>query len=254
MTDLPAGTDKKLGLLIDLDICVGCHGCVTSCKEWNSTDESLPLSDFDSYGEAPDGIFLNRVHGYETEDSISSQTVHFPRSCLHCEQPECVTVCPTGASYKRQEDGIVLVNPDTCIGCKLCSWACPYGAREYDHRQGIMKKCTLCVDRIYNEELEEEDRKPACVLACPTSARLFGDFSDPQSDVSILSEKRSGVALMENLGYKPVNRYLPPRKKHITSEQNSKNNANLQKFSDLKSSNTNSKLDEFFSWLDQKLS
>ena len=132
MTDLPAGTDKKLGLLIDLDICVGCHGCVTSCKEWNSTDDSLPLSDFDSYGEAPDGIFLNRVHGYETEDGISSQTVHFPRSCLHCEQPECVTVCPTGASYKRQEDGIVLVNPETCIGCKLCSWACPYGAREYD--------------------------------------------------------------------------------------------------------------------------
>ena len=77
-----------------------------------------------------------------------------------------------------------------------------------------MKKCTLCVDRIYNEELEEEDKKPACVLACPTSARLFGDFSDPQSDVSILSEKRGGVALMENLGYKPVNRYLPPRKKH----------------------------------------
>ena len=77
--------------------------------------------------------------------------MHFPRSCLHCETPACVTVCPTGASYKRADDGIVLVNPDTCIGCKLCSWACPYGAREYDYDDGVMKKCTLCVDRIYNE-------------------------------------------------------------------------------------------------------
>ena len=79
---------------------------------------------------------------------------------------------PTGASYKRKEDGIVLVNPETCIGCKLCSWACPYGAREYDHAEGVMKKCTLCADRIYNENLVEEDRIPACVRACPTGAAI----------------------------------------------------------------------------------
>src|SRR3546814_8183703 len=82
-------------------------------------------------------------------------TLHFPRSCLHCETPACVTVCPTGASYKRAEDGIVLVDEDKCIGCKLCSWACPYGAREYSPVEGVMKKCTLCVDRIYNENLDE---------------------------------------------------------------------------------------------------
>ena len=108
-----------------------------------------------------------------------SRTVHFPRSCLHCETPACVTVCPTGASYKRASDGIVLVNPDTCIGCKLCSWACPYGAREYDYDDGVMKKCTLCVDRIYNETFAPEDRVPACVRACPTGARHFGDLGDP---------------------------------------------------------------------------
>ena len=91
----------------------------------------------------------------------------------------CVTVCPTGASYKRAEDGIVLVDEDLCIGCGLCAWACPYGARELDADQGVMKKCTLCIDRIYNVNLAEEDRTPACVRACPTGARHFGDLADP---------------------------------------------------------------------------
>jgi Fe-S-cluster-containing dehydrogenase component len=120
-------------------------------------------------------------------------------------------VCPTGASYKRAEDGIVLVDEDKCIGCKLCSWACPYGAREYSHVEGVMKKCTLCVDRIYNQNLDEVDRQPACVQACPTRARHFGDLGDPESDVSKLVAERGGVALMPELGYQPVNRYLPPR-------------------------------------------
>jgi Fe-S-cluster-containing dehydrogenase component len=122
-----------------------------------------------------------------------------------------VTVCPTGASYKRGEDGIVLVNPDTCIGCKQCSWACPYGAREYDYGHGVMKKCTLCVDRIHNEHLAPEDRIPACVRACPTGARHFGDFADPDSAVSQLVAERGGFDLLPELGYRPVNKYLPPR-------------------------------------------
>ena len=160
----------------------------------------------------PSGAWLNRIHSYEvTGEGDGAKTVHFPRSCLHCEEPDCVTVCPTGASYKRAEDGIVLVNPDTCIGCKLCSWACPYGAREYDYDDGVMKKCTLCVDRIYNETIPEEDRVPACVRACPTGARAFGDLGDPDSDVSRSVAERGGFGLLEEFGYKPVNKYLPPR-------------------------------------------
>jgi Fe-S-cluster-containing dehydrogenase component len=160
MTSLPGKTPKKLGLVIDLDTCVGCQACVTSCKEWNTGGYSAPLSDHDPYGADPSGAFLNRVHSYEMEIGGRGRTVHFPRSCLHCEEPDCVTVCPTGASYKRAEDGIVLVNPDTCIGCKLCSWACPYGAREYDHDDGVMKKCTLCVDRIYNDTCPRKTGNP----------------------------------------------------------------------------------------------
>jgi Fe-S-cluster-containing dehydrogenase component len=215
MTSLPPPSQKKLGLVIDLDTCVGCQACATSCKEWNDQGYAAPLSDEDPYGADPTGVWLNRVHGYEVkaEGETQSRIVHFPRSCLHCEEPACVTVCPTGASYKRAEDGIVLVNPDTCIGCKLCSWACPYGAREYDQVQGVMKKCTLCVDRIYNDKLAAEDRLPACVRACPTGARHFGDLGDPASQVSQLVAGRGGYDLLPEMGYRPVNKYLPPRAK-----------------------------------------
>ncbi len=120
-------------------------------------------------------------------------------------------MCPTGASYKRAEDGIVLVDEDKCIGCKLCSWACPYGAREYSEVEGVMKKCTLCVDRIYNQSIPEVSRQPACVQACPTRARHFGDLGDPTSAVSLLVAERGGVDLMPSLGYAPVNKYLPQR-------------------------------------------
>ena len=218
MTALPGTTERKLGLVIDLDTCVGCHACVINCKEWNTSNYGAPLSDVDAYGAEPMGTFLNRIHTYEAKQpGRPAQTVHFPKSCLHCEDAPCVTVCPTGASYKREEDGIVLVNEDRCMGCGLCAWACPYGAREMDALEGVMKKCTLCVDRIYNDNLPEEDRIPACVRTCPAGARHFGDFNDPESDVSKLSASRGGMELMPEQGTRPVNRYLPPRPKSDVS-------------------------------------
>lgn len=214
MTGLPAEpAGRKLGLVIDLDACVGCHACAVNCKEWNSGGAAAPLTDLDPYGADPVGVWFNRVHAFEAGDGADGRTVHFPRSCLHCEEPECVRVCPTGASYKRAEDGIVLVDEDICIGCKLCAWACPYGAREYDADAGVMKKCTLCIDRIYNENLPEEERVPACVATCPTSARHFGDLGDPDSEVSRFAARRGGYDLMPEMGYRPVNKYLPPRRR-----------------------------------------
>ena len=201
----------QLGLVIDLDTCVGCQACATACRSWNDRGHGGPLGELEPYGAAPEGAWLNRVHSFEAEGDQGGRTVHFPRSCLHCAEPACVTVCPTGASYKRTEDGIVLVDADLCIGCGLCAWACPYGARELDPRQHVMRKCTLCVDRIYNETLPEAERQPACVMACPTGARHFGDLGDPASPVSRLVAERDGTALMPELGYRPVNRYLPPR-------------------------------------------
>ena len=213
MTTLPPPASRKLGLVIDLDTCVGCHACAVACKQWNEGGAFGPLPDADPYGKEPLGVWFNRVHTYEVERGAGKapMTVHFPRSCLHCETPDCVTVCPTGASYKRAEDGIVLVDEAKCIGCKLCSWACPYGAREYGEARGVMQKCTLCVDRIYNQSLDEGDRQPACVQACPTRARHFGDLGDPHSAISRLVADRGGYDLGPDLGFRPVNKYLPPR-------------------------------------------
>ena len=215
MTSLPTPAEraggKSLALLIDLDTCVGCHACAVNCKEWNTGGRFGPLSDRDAYGARPEGAWLNRVHAFETGEGEEGRTVYFPKNCYHCEQAPCVTVCPTGASYKRPEDGIVLVEEDLCMGCGLCAWACPYGAREMDPLEQVMRKCTLCIDRIYNEELEEIDRVPACVLTCPAGARHFGDFADPESDVSRLVRERGGFAVMEEMGTAPTARYLPPR-------------------------------------------
>jgi sulfite dehydrogenase (quinone) subunit SoeB len=215
MLPKPAPGAKKLGLVIDLDTCVGCHACAVNCKEWNTGGEAGILSDYDKYGAEPDGVWLNRIHSYESGNGSACRTVNLPRSCLHCEDALCVTVCPTGASYKRAEDGIVLIDTDICIGCKLCSWACPYGAREFDEEVGVMRKCTLCIDRIENQDLPEAEREPACVATCPSRARHFGDLADPQSKVSRLVKERGGVDLLAELGYRPTNKYLPPRKATI---------------------------------------
>ncbi|MEQ9350613.1 MAG: 4Fe-4S dicluster domain-containing protein [Alphaproteobacteria bacterium] len=249
------GRRKKLGLVIDLDICVGCHACAVNCKEWNDGGHSAPLTDQEPYGKDVSGVWFNRIHSYECGDGPTSRTVHFPKSCLHCETPACVTVCPTGASYKREEDGIVLVNADTCIGCKLCSWACPYGAREYDQSDGVMKKCTLCIDRIYNENLEEVDRVPACVSTCPVSARHFGDLGDPDSDVSHLVTERGGFDLMAELGYQPVNKYLPPRPRKDKSGATGTGDA-LTPLAELAAAGSDSAAGAkgFLGWVDRMLS
>ncbi|CAA7621478.1 4Fe-4S dicluster domain-containing protein [Magnetospirillum sp. UT-4] len=206
---------KQLALVIDLNVCVGCHACVTSCKQWNTSGWSGPLPDQNPYDADPNGVFFNRVQTFECGTFPATETVHFPKSCLHCEEPPCVPVCPTGASYKREEDGIVLVDYDKCIGCKYCSWSCPYGAREFDPIAGVMKKCTLCVDRIYDTSLEPERRKPACVLACPAGARLFGDVNDPESEAARAIRENAGYQLMPEWGTSPANHYLPRRKTYM---------------------------------------
>ena len=219
MTSLPGTTQKRLGLVIDLDTCVGCHACAVNCKEWNTGALASPLADVDAYGADASGAWLNRIHTFEvTPDNAPAQIVHFPkvvpalRRCAPLASPSARPAPATSAARTAScwwGGG----TEDLCIGCGLCAWACPYGAREMDPVENVMKKCTLCVDRIYSDTLPEEDRIPACVRTCPSSARHFGDFNDPDSNVSRLVTERGGIDLMPEMGTGPVNKYLPPRPK-----------------------------------------
>lgn len=154
---------KRYGMVIDLRKCVGCEACTVACKSENG----VPLGHFRTWvQEVEKGTFPN----------VSRMFV--PRLCNHCEDPACVSVCPTGASYKRSEDGIVLVEQDDCIGCKYCMVSCPYGVRYLDESKGVVDKCTWCVHRV------EEGLVPSCVNTCIAGARIFGDLNDPESAIS----------------------------------------------------------------------
>ena len=132
--------DRMLGLVIDLDTCVGCHACAVNCKEWNTggipRHYRIMIPTVLTQMVSGSTVFTRSRRAREpiAEQCISSIVSTLRRCSLRFRVP------PTGASYKRDEDGIVLVNEDACIGCKLCSWACPYGAREYDTRRRCYEK------------------------------------------------------------------------------------------------------------------
>lgn len=171
---------KRWGLLIDIGKCADCDDCVTACHEENGVKgNGRPETD-------PQWI---RKVGLRDKSTGVAQTL--PMMCQHCEEPPCVDVCPTGASFKR-DDGIVLVDRHTCIGCRYCVMACPYGARSFIHEtvtgqkpdvprgKGTVESCTLCVHRV------DRGDGPACVEACNRDggkAMLFGDLNDPQSEI-----------------------------------------------------------------------
>jgi Fe-S-cluster-containing dehydrogenase component len=119
-----------------------------------------------------------------------------PKQCNHCDNPPCVKPCPTGATY-RTEDGLVLVDAKKCIGCGACIVSCPYGARYSNPVTGAADKCTFCAHRIY------QGRLPACVEACPTRARIFGDLNDENSEMRKMVSGASTQVLKPETGAKP---------------------------------------------------
>ncbi len=157
---------KQLAFYFDAASCSGCKACQAACKD----KHYLPV-----------GILWRRVYevsggGWTQRGAAWLSTVfayNVSLACNHCERPICVEVCPAGAISKRP-DGIVLIDSDKCIGCKYCSWACPYGAPQYDEQAGHMTKCTLCADHI------DAGLPPACVAACPMRALDYGDKDELQ--------------------------------------------------------------------------
>lgn len=151
-------------LVIDLDRCSGCDSCVASCK----LENNIPL-----------GEYWNRVNVVGPSGTWPRiEQYWLPTQCQQCENAPCIAVCPTGASYRDEENGLVLVDKETCIGCQACIDACPYGARSLNEELNVVEKCTCCVQRL------REGEKPACVHNCCCGARYFGDLDDPESDAA----------------------------------------------------------------------
>lgn len=187
----------RLAMAIDLAACVGCAACAVACK----LENEVPAGD-------------HRLWIRTTESGIFPDlTVEFrPEQCLHCENPPCVPVCPTGATYQTEE-GIVLIDPQKCIACGACVAACPYDARFF-HEDGYVSKCTFCEHRL------KDGRLPACVETCPTLCRTFGDLDDPNSDVSIALKEANRVdVLRPNQGTGPKLFYLNSPKKYGLNQE-----------------------------------
>ncbi len=152
----------RYGIAIDTTKCIGCHACRVACQNQN---DLLFDQEFNRIEERERGVFPAFAKEFA------------PIQCNHCEAPPCQRVCPTRATYTTEE-GIVLVEPKLCVGCKYCIEACPYKVRILDHHRGIVVKCRMCV------EIVRDGGTPACVTTCPTQVRIFGDLDDPSSEIS----------------------------------------------------------------------
>ena len=217
----------RYGMVIDTRRCVGCKACVVACKAENKTPPGVSYT-----------VVLDGALGTRPDDKPLFMT----KPCFHCENPPCVDVCPVGATFKRSQDGIVVVDYDRCIGCRYCITGCPYGARYFDFGEndpavaeqtpyaqvpspeynqfrkreqekspiGNVRKCTFCV-HLQDENGRYDQaagRWPACAKTCTGHAIHFGDFNDPESEVARLLRERQAIRLKEELGTNPNVYYL----------------------------------------------
>ena len=194
----------RWGMLIDTAKCAnGCDACVSACDEEHNLGGGRSETD---------AQWIRKV---ELRDKQTGHSLTMPLLCQHCEFPPCVDVCPTGASFRR-EDGIVLVDKHICIGCRYCMMACPYKARSFIHEdlhdqkpysprgKGTVESCTFCVHRV------DRDETPACVEACDAeghNAMIFGDMNNPDSEISRQLASYSSSQIRGDLGLNTGVRY-----------------------------------------------
>lgn len=210
---------RRWGMVMDLTKCVACDACTVSCKAENKT---------------PPGVNYTVVLKEEIGIYPNVRAVFLPRPCMQCENPPCVEVCPVTATWQNDE-GIVVIDYDVCIGCRYCITACPYGARTFDFGDwytkdtpmialyetaptfeygeesvrhddaspiGNVRKCNFCIQRLH------EGLLPACINDCIGRSRYFGDLNDPDSLVSEFLRERYAFRLKEELGTSPKVFYL----------------------------------------------
>ncbi|MDR1183487.1 MAG: 4Fe-4S dicluster domain-containing protein [Coriobacteriales bacterium] len=207
-------SNVRLGMVIDTKRCIGCSTCAIACKSANNIPDTVWWNKANTIGgevpDSPSGVYPNLKMEFLT------------LACQHCENPACVRVCPVGATYKREEEGVVIQDYDKCIGCRMCVAACPYtGVRSFNweepkysievmvgdadapaHQKHVVEKCTFCAHRL------ARGGQPACVAACPGRARTFGDLSDPLSAVSKKLQSREYKQLLPERGTNPSVYYL----------------------------------------------
>lgn len=180
----------RLGMLIDLRTCIGCHACSVACK-----------AEFD----VPLGAFRDTVK-YVESGRYPQATRHFvPVLCNHCEDAPCLAACPTDA-ITRLPDGQVTISEGDCNLNRFCMAACPYGAIYEDEVKGVAQKCTFCDHRT------EAGLQPACVDACPTGCRVFGDLDDPDSEIARRSAADPVDVWKPGAGTNPRVGYIDPRR------------------------------------------
>lgn len=147
----------QIGFFVDSTRCINCKTCEIACKDFH---------------DATVGRRFRRVRTLEGGAFPNIFAFNISMSCNHCEEPECVKQCPAKAYTKRPLDGIVVHDPERCIGCRYCTLVCPYGAPQYDEREGHVRKCNLCVDEL------EMGRAPVCVTSCPLRAIEVGPLAE----------------------------------------------------------------------------
>lgn len=186
---MAAATSRPVhyAMVIDTRRCIGCHGCSVACK----TEFDVPL-----------GLTRSWVESVEKGEYPNVSRNFLPRLCNQCSNPQCVNVCPTGATFKREQDGIVVVDAEMCIGCKYCILACPYDARFLNPETGTADKCDFCLHRV------SRGLVPACVNTCQGKARIFGDMNDPESEVSKVLATNPVSVLRQGMGTQPNVYYI----------------------------------------------
>jgi Fe-S-cluster-containing dehydrogenase component len=177
----------QFGWLIDLDKCTGCDTCTISCKSENNTRPlESPMPFKNDRGVLPAQVSYRWVVKEESGTYPNPSIAFVTSSCNHCQHPACMAACPVSnandphnennAIFKREEDGIVLINQTVCIGCRYCIHACPYGAPQFNPVTEKVEKCTFCIHRLYDQS-GRTGFLPACVTSCVGNAlHLVEDF------------------------------------------------------------------------------
>ena len=219
MTAENAAEDVLFGYAFNISKCQGYMNCVSACVEENNQDRNSEMQ-YIRIHEMKDGEGFNFDKADDNYYHEVPAEGHFymGTQCFHCDNPPCVEVCPVQATWK-EEDGLVVIDYDWCVGCRYCMAACPYDGRRFNwskpevpeqevnknqhylgnrmRKKGVMEKCTFCVQRT------RKGKNPACVEACPTGARIFGNLLDPDSTIRWVLENKKVFRLKEDLGTEP---------------------------------------------------